>query len=183
MKFRYVLPATLALCALATAGGGIVSGQYWLDLSTGWEFTAGQDANGSMENPAEEKNLILNYDFENGGGSVFSSRDLGDIEAIESLLLIQLLVKGPGGNLAVAVEDAQNQLFIYRLGRLESDEQKMLEVQLESPSEVAGKAGDKKIHYPVKSIRVMVEKDDLLLKGKITVERFSFHSAQFQKAN
>ena len=181
MKKSSLLALILCPFLLTSTQGKIVSGQNWLDLSTGWEFAAGKNADGSMENSGEEKILILNYNFESGGGSVTATYDFGGIEPIESLQLIQILAKGPAGSVVVGIEDAQGQLFLYRIGRLESDEQRMLEVNLQTPSEVAGKVADKNIHYPIKTMRVTVEKDEFLLKGTLTVERIALHGPQYQK--
>jgi len=163
--------------------GEIHSGQFWLDTRIGWEFAEGPGSPGTQGNIEfldESKRFVLNYDFEKGGEYVSASRTLEDIEASESLTGVEMLVWGPGGPVYLALVDSTDQVFTYLLGDVKDDNQHALRNNLEDPESVSGGAGDKKMHFPLKGIRLIIKKAEPMTKGKVTFERIALTSPQYQ---
>jgi hypothetical protein len=118
---------------------------------------------GSFTCDPDTKMLQLNYDFTKGGQyiNVFSALPpAGDLSGLK------IDVKGYGGEFTVTLVDATDQVLIYRCGMV-GDNMQSFDVPLATPSDGYGGAKDKKPHYPLKEIRLTVEKG-AQLQGKLT---------------
>lgn len=144
-----------------------------INLDESWTFTNGAEypgAEGSSSYDAAAKALVISYSFEKGGAYVASWHKLEDINDVIGL---QVEAQGPGGFLGVSIVDSTGQNFIYRLKML-TDQKEVLSVLLSKPSTSYGGANDKVVSFPLKSIRIMVEKNPTVISGKIMITKLAF---------
>jgi len=164
---KTVLVLTLGLCNLTSL---VVAAEIPVELNVDWNFVQGAEypgAEGSVEPGTAENTMVLSYDFSGGGQYVAAAKS---VEPEGELTGLELTASGPGGNLGVALVDNTDQTFIYRLGMLE-DAEKTFDPALGKPSASYGGANDKTLHFPIKAIRLIVEKSPALPEGKITVSK------------
>jgi hypothetical protein len=144
-----------------------------IDLTEGWKFHNGSEfpgAEGQLD--AAGTVLKLAFDFTAGGSYVSAARPLdldGEIDGIS------IKIKGPG-NAAVRLTDATGQSFIYRLGNLDGSVANH-DLDLASPGQVYGGAGDKILHHPLTGLAIVASKDPSHLTGEIEVEEILVRSA------
>jgi len=146
-----------------------------VELNIDWNFAKGEEypgAEGSVEPGADGKTMVINYNFSGGGQYVATGKT---VDPAGELSGVEVTASGPGGNLGVTLIDDTDQTFIYRLGQLD-DTEKTFDPALEKPSTSYGGANDKTLHFPIKAIRLVVEKNPAFPEGKITVSNIVFRT-------
>jgi len=141
-----------------------------VELNNDWTFSKGEEypgGVGSLEVGKADKTLAIAYDF-NGGGQYVAAGT--SIDASGELDGVEVTTAGPGGNLGVVLIDDTDQTFIYRLGQLE-DGDKTFDLPLDKQSSSYGGADDKTLHFPIKGIRLIVEKNPSQVEGTVTVSK------------
>jgi len=162
-------------CSFCSLAGNLTAGEVQVELYEGWNFSKGEEypgAVGSLEPGSAEKTMVLSYDFNGGGQYVAAAKNLdpaGELSGVE------VTASGPGGNLGVALIDNTDQTFIYRLGTVD-DVAKTFDLTLDKPSTSYGGPDDKTLHFPLKAIRLLVEKSPAQPEGKITVTALVFRT-------
>jgi len=163
-----------AICLFCLTVSSIAS-EIPVELSDAWEFSSGEEypgGTGSLESGPTENTLAIAYDFSAGGQYVAAGTS---IDASEELVGIEVTATGPGGNLGVVLTDNTDQHFIFRLGQLE-DSEKTFDLPLDKPSDSYGGADDKTLHFPIKGIRLIIEKNPSQLEGTVTVSKIVLHT-------
>jgi len=158
-----------AICLFCLTVSSIAS-EIPVELSDAWEFSSGEEypgGTGSLESGPTENTLAIAYDFSAGGQYVAAGTS---IDASEELVGIEVTAVGPGANLGIVMIDDTDQSFIYRLGPLVGAE-KTFSLPLDTPSSSYGGADDKTLHFPIKGIRLIVEKDPSQLEGSVTISK------------
>lgn len=179
-----ITPALPATPFLNKGVAEYTSNDLWLNLTDQWQFRKDSDnspAEGNLETTENGKQFVLSYDFEKGGSFVEIYCSLEPLVPIESLTMAYIMIHGPGGPVALTITDATDQVLVYPLGTLPTEDKRVLTTKFEKPESATGGAADKTIHYPVKGVSLMIQKAPPLLKGSVTIERFVLKSPQFQK--
>lgn len=180
MKLKYMsklLATPFCLIALVLLGSAFTvrADDISVSLSDGWQFTNGPEypgADGKFTYNDTAKALELSYDFSKGGQYVAVSRTLSSTESLSG---VKIVVSGPGGGLTVALIDSGGQTLLYRLGTIDTAP-RTIELKLASPSDAYGGADDKVVHYPLKGMRLTVE------KGSTTAGKLSFTAVTLEPA-
>ncbi len=170
------LRSLLVVIALVLPMAHLCADDVKVDLSSNWKMNKGEEypgAQGSFTCDPDTKNLRLNYDFTKGGQYVNVYSILPTVTG--DLTGMKIEAKGLGGNFTVALVDATGQVLIYRFGTV-GDSTQDFDVPLTGPSDGYGGANDKKPHYPLKEIRLTVEKGDQL-KGELTFRSITLKTA------
>lgn len=166
-SLKFIRVIALGISLLACSANCLIAAEVKVELNDEWTFTKGEEypgADGSLEPGAAEKTLVLSYNFTGGGQYVAAAKALepsGDLTGVE------VTAAGSGGNLGVTLIDDTDQTFIYRLGSVDTAG-KTYVLPLSKPSNSYGGANDKTLHFPIKAIRLIVEKSAKLPQGKIT---------------
>ena len=139
-----------------------------------WKFTNGPEfkgAAGSIDVPQQDKQpLVLNYDFTGGGNYVAAIKYLNPRLNIQKL---RLGIDTTKTSCSIRVIDRSGQTFQYRLGSPEADKPVTLDLSKAKPQSSWGGAKDRKIHYPLSSIWIMVDRKSQPLAGKVSIETLS----------
>lgn len=146
-----------------------------VELGDEWVFSNGEEypgGKGSLEAGNADNTLAIAYDFKGGGQYVAAGTF---IDASGELDGAEVTATGPGGNLGVVLTDNTDQHFIFRLGQLE-DSEKTFDLPLDKPSSSYGGADDKTLHFPIKGIRLIIEKNPSQLEGTVTVSKIVLHT-------
>lgn len=158
----------LALAMLGGVGASQMAANVRVDLASGWNANQGREFPGAVGDVApavDGKQLIISYDFTNGGQYIAASHPLDKVEGVTS---IKLKAVGPA-HMSIGVKDASGQDFLYHIGMTASDEQSYT-LDLSKPNKTWGGAGDKVMHYPLRSIRLLANKKPEVLKGKLVIK-------------
>ena len=159
----------VGLSALVFLGlGRLCAADVDVSLTEGWMFTNGAEypgAEGKLE--MGDKSLLLGSNFTNGGQYVAAYRSLNVPNEVKG---VTLNASGSGGRFGVALTDATDQTFIYRIG-LVGENVQTFPLSLDKPNDVYGGAKDRTLHFPLKAIRLMVEKDAANPVGKMTISK------------
>jgi hypothetical protein len=137
-----------------------------LDMAGEWDANTGQEFPGAVGDVDTGKQVKISYDFTKGGVYISATQPL-DTVSVTSLSSIKVKAKGPG-LLGVGITDATGQDFIYHFGQTGAEERPYT-VYTSKPTDVYGGAGDKVIHYPLKSIRLLAFKSAEVPKGTLVI--------------
>ncbi len=135
-----------------------------------WKFTNGPEfkgANGSMDVP--EKNgqpLVIHYDFTGGGNYVSAFKLLDPKLNIEKVSIDADIASA---DLSLRVVDQTGQTFQYKLNTPKAGQPVTLNLSNAKPQSSWGGAKDRKLHYPLSSLWVMVTRKSASPAGTVTV--------------
>jgi hypothetical protein len=151
-RFRFSAAAALFALALTLP---IRADDMPLKFNDQWKFNPHAEYAGATGGvTTDSSSLKLAFDFSKGGSCV--SAGLTFTDTVNQLSGIEVKVTGPG-HFGVTISDATGQTFVYFIG-VPGDSSPAFQIDLSQPRNVFGGAKDKKIHYPLKSISLMVSK-------------------------
>jgi hypothetical protein len=158
---------------LKTISEPVAGGAFDLPLTDArghWKFTNGPEfkgAIGSMDVPEKNgKPLVIHYDFTGGGNYVSAFKLLDPKLSIEKL---SIHADTASTDLSLRVIDQTGQTFQYKLNTPDAGGPVTLDLSKAKPMTSWGGAKDRKLHYPLGSLWIMVTRKSASPSGSVSI--------------